>query len=442
MSAQREFARVFGAVGLIAVLAGTTLASSTEATSDRLAAAEAELAAAQKAHDQALRSDQISLLADAAAQDAANHSFYQDGAASITCIPGKGMQIGDANGDNTLRVGFYSQFRYVYNIQEEDDTPGAEIDGDNGGFEFRRNRIYLTGMMKGDIKYGILADFGPSGSFTLLDAYAGLDLGDGWMLTAGQFRAPFDREFAIGCTKQQMVELSNTFGLFGVGRTQGIMLGYEAENFDFNIMLNDGRGQANTDWNSDNTEIAFTGRVQAILAGERSQFADYTSNRDSETGFLLGGAFHYQAGADADARLAGSPFDDLFSWTVDGQFEFAGGNVAAAVYGSHIDSATSGVDDTDNYGVMVQGGIYLTEKTELVGRWEYFDFDASSDEPNIFTFGVNHYVDGHANKLQADIGFADDTVPTFLASDRTGLEPDAPGEDGQIFIRLQWQLIF
>ncbi len=75
------------------------------------------------------------------------------------------------------------------------------------------------------------------------------------------------------------------------------------------------------------------------------------------------------------------------------------------------------------------------------------------DVINIFTFGFNHYMDEDPNvKLTVDFGIAVDSIPDFstiasgafsgVDSDITGYQTDSAGEDGQIVLRAQWQLLF
>ncbi|MCK4872688.1 MAG: hypothetical protein KAS72_08185 [Phycisphaerales bacterium] len=444
MSAKRESVRLLGAVGLVVALAGS--ATATMPAAERVAAAEAELDAARTEMQQQKRDEQMNLLVDQAVQDAADRSFYLQDTVSVTHTPGKGLLFSDSTGANTLQISFRTQFRYIFNFQTDDDANvGGNVDGTSEGFEFRRNRVLATGTMKEKIGYKVQADFGPMGGFTLLDTYFDYELDEGWSIRAGQFILPFNSELLCGSYVTQAVERSHIDGLFGAGRSQGVMVTYTQEEIMFRGSFNDGMNSNNTDWNSDANEMAFTARVDWMPFGEWAQFCDYTSNRESEEGLKVGVAMHYQDGDPGDAATptslaANGP--NVWAWTIDGQFEWPGANLYASVNGLHVYSETAGVADTDNFGFVVGGGYYVTDDTEIFGRWEYMDIDGMSDEPMIFTFGANKYIDGHANKFTVDFGFTTENVPLGLNSDRVALEVDAAGEDFQLFARGQWQLMF
>ncbi|MCK4872847.1 MAG: hypothetical protein KAS72_08995 [Phycisphaerales bacterium] len=416
----------------------------------RMAALRAELDDARAGLEHERRTEQTSLLVDEATRDAVNRSFYLNNSCAVTHIPGKGVKFSDESGENTMRLGFYTQFRYTLNLQADNDTnPAGNVDGTSSGFEFRRTRIYLIGTMKRDIDYCILTDFGPTGMLTVLDANFTHHLNGTWSITAGQFPLPLLNELTIPVALQQVTELTSTLGVLGPGRTQGVNLNYDSEDLRFIASLNDGTGGINTDWNSDASEIALTARGEVRLAGEWDQFLDFTSNRESGTGAVLGAAVHYQDGDVGDGATAtsfgatpGAPAPNILLWTIDGQFEWPGANLYAVVTGRHMDPEVAGVADTDDFTYLLQGGYYLTDDTELFSRLEYIDLDAVSDDPLIVTIGVNKYFAGHANKITVDGGIATENIPLAIASDRVALEVDAAGEKNQFFLRAQWQLVF
>ncbi|MFG0252690.1 MAG: hypothetical protein ACF8NJ_07460, partial [Phycisphaerales bacterium JB038] len=215
------------------------------------------------------------------------------------------------------------------------------------------------------------------------------------------------------------------------------------ENLTLVGVISDGAGSQSQDWNSDSVDFAITGRADYVIAGDPAQFKDFTSDNSSDFGLRIGGAAHWQDGDVGDGATPGSGLKDapnVFAWTVDAQAEFQGANLFAAVLANHIDGE-AGAADADNYGYLAQGGFYFADDMELFGRWEFFDFEGLSDEPNIFTVGLNYYLNGQANKITADVGFATEEMTGVFASDSRGTEVDASGDDGQIFFRFQWQLM-
>lgn len=438
-----ECLKALGGAGLVALLAGSAIAEPNKAA--EITALEQQLQEARADYAQQLRQDELNALTAAAASDAANQSFFVGGPATAGYNgPGKGFGLSDEGGNNTLNVSAYMQFRYLYNYQ--DDFDGApNVDGTSEGFEFARNRLVLKGKLMGELDYKIQADFGRTGSFTMLDTYFDWNFEQDMTMRVGQMPTPFTWEFfGVGAANQLTVERSLVDGMLGAGRTQGLAVIYSGiENLTLIGAITDGAGAQNQDWNSDAVDFAITGRADYVFAGDPAQFHDFTSDNSSDFGFRLGGAAHWQDGDVGDGATPGSGLKDapnVFAWTVDAQAEFQGANLYAAVLANHIDGE-AGAGDADNYGYMAQGGFYFADDMELFGRWEFFDLDGVSDEPNIFTAGLNYYINGQVNKLTADVGFATEEMTGVYASDSRGIEVDASGDDGQIFFRFQWQLM-
>jgi hypothetical protein len=61
---------------------------------------------------------------------------------------------------------------------------------------------------------------------------------------------------------------------------------------------------------------------------------------------------------------------------------------------------------------------------------------------SILTIGVNRYYAKHDAKWTTDIGYGFDPVESFWATSGAGYLDDSPGDDGQIVVRTQFQLLF
>ena len=99
---------------------------------------------------------------------------------------------------------------------------------------------------------------------------------------------------------------------------------------------------------------------------------------------------------------------------------------------------------------MVQAGVYLTQKWEVFGRYEYswLDFDTSfgpieRSDMSVVTIGSNYYIDGHDLKWSTDIGFGLTQIEDFWGVNTlAGYRTDAEGAEPQIVFRTQLQLLF
>jgi hypothetical protein len=230
----------------------------------------------------------------------------------------------------------------------------------------------------------------------------------------------------------------------GPGRSHGVQLGYELDDLRGKVMVSDGEGSPagprgnDAPWYARDTEWAITARSGIKLAGNWKQFTDQQSWPDEELGILLGGAIHVESG-----EYGTDDFEtDVFKWTADCTFEFGGANLFAAVYGSHDDSNDPAVDDRDMYAFQVQGGVFLTDDLDVYARYEWGDDDSDADDLSVLTVGFNRYWYRHNVKFTADVGYAFNGVGDTWQKSLLGWRADTPGEDGQIVLRTQLQLLY
>ena len=102
------------------------------------------------------------------------------------------------------------------------------------------------------------------------------------------------------------------------------------------------------------------------------------------------------------------------------------------------------------FGIVVQGGFYVTPKLELYGRWEFGWWKQEIDEVTALNFsdmstlefGVNYYLQGQDVKWSTDIGFGLTRIGDAWANDIAGWRVDTEGAEPQIVIRTQLQLMF
>ena len=326
---------------------------------------------------------------------------------------------------------------FDYNNRDESDD-----DDNRWGFENRRTRLRFFGnVVDPTWKYFIQSDFGTSGTLGLLDAYIKKDFENNWYALGGKFVLPFSREMLVSHSKQLLVERSIVQNYFLVGRSQGVMFGYKGEQFKFDAAISDGMGAAGGTAAGalvEDSEYALTARAEFLAQGTWDQFKDFTSWEGEEFGFLLGGAVHFESD---EYGTAAGPESETFRWTVDGSFEFGAANLYAAIFGNHV--TADGMEDMDQYGFVLHGGVFLNEDWELFGRYEWADEDATGiDDLNIITVGIVKYFSGHQIKWTTDLGYALDEVTSTFSTAGAGWQADASGQDGQTVLRTQLQLLF
>ena len=369
------------------------------------------------------------LVADVLADAGCRASLLQSAA-----TPGyeKGFFIAITDNSFRLRINGRFQARFVYDHQDD----SAE-DNDRWGFENRRFRLSFSGnVIDPTWRYKIGGGFDrEGGAFETSDVYIEKDLGDGWSMRAGQFKGPFLREWLMSAFRQLAVDRSLVNAAFNQGRSDGVQLTHEGDVLAFNIMCSDGFDGDDTAALNEDTEIALTARAEWLVKGTFKQFRDFTSWSDDEFGLLLGAAGHWEKD---EYGTASGPEEETLAWTIDASAEFGNAHAFAAFVGRHLDVAGQ-----DQYGVIVQGGFFLVpEQWECFARYEFGDDHSAADDLSLLTIGVNRYFAGHDLKWTIDLGYAFNPVADFWSSSSAGWREDATGEDGQMVIRAQMQLLF
>lgn len=430
-------------VGLLAGAAALTLTgisnarpageTSNDDVAQRLAAAEAKIAAMEAAQNQSWLTEQRAseirgLVQDVLADADTRASLLQTG---MTAGYDNGAVIGSADGNWLLRTNIHIQERFIYNNQ---DDSGLDVESDRYGFEPTRVQFFLSGhVVDPSWYYHIRINTGAQDQSGLIYGYIGKDFGNGLKVQMGAMQSMLLREDIVATQYQLAVERSTVNYAFNAGYIDGVQVSWEGDKFRVYGQLSDGAFTGNTNWVLPDTEWAITGRFEFLFSGNWNQFNDFTSPRGSEGGIMAGGAIHWQRGED------GTVTEDVDSFTLTGDvsWESNGWNVFGAVMYSDTDAA-----DNNPLGVVVHGGWYWDDTWELFGRVEWTDFDVEGvDDFGILTVGVNKYFASHNNKMTLDVGYGFETIPSGLAI--TGTRGDLSGDsDGQIIIRYQWQILF
>lgn len=327
-------------------------------------------------------------------------------------------------GENTMYIAGSTQFRWTSDFRSKNQV--GKHDEYTHGFSIPLTRFRFWGnTVSKELSYGVqlAAKSGSSSSdssFNLEDAYFKYTWDNGFYVKGGQYKLPFLREELVSEERQLTVARSITNNVFTLSRSQGLELGYAAEQWRFMADFSDGAGAANTEFNSAaESDFAITARAEFMAMGnDWNRWQDLTSWKDADSNALLIGiAGHYQTsgrtgdGTDgADQKNNGNNF---FAYTADVSFEGMGWNVFGAVVGRHFDSNADGQPKLNDFGWVLQGGVFVTDQVELFARYNGLrgDKDNATSGNRSFhwlTFGGNYYVSprSHAFKITGDIVWA------------------------------------
>jgi hypothetical protein len=157
---------------------------------------------------------------------------------------------------------------------------------------------------------------------------------------------------------------------------------------------------------------------------------------------MLGLAGHWQSMGDTNPSAATSM--DMTTLTADFSFVGDGWNAYAAGIWRNMDmtAATS----ADDFGVVVQGGVFVSDQDELFARYDGFfpdDFAGATDF-NTITVGWNRYFipESHAAKFTLDLTYHFDAVTSSGIATSDGHNLLADVNDGQIGLIAQVQILF
>lgn len=362
----------------------------------------------------------------------------------------------DGSGDNTLALGGTAQFRYRLGLRSDDPPIGAD-NGTTMGFDFGAVRAWAHGnVYASNMHYRIQTLFTNDGTFVLEDAYAVYDMDNGLSLKFGQFKLPFLREENIDLERQLAVDRSETNYFFTQGYSQGIQFMYAQDQWRLQGGFSDGTLSGNTAYNSEGeADYAFNARFDYMFAGtDWNRFEQFTSWMSAPTDLagVAGAALIYESFGNTNP--SGTEVTN-FMYTLDCALQGQGWNAYGAVVGNTED--VDGADSMSNFGVVLQGGIFINNQVELFGRFDsiFLDLpDGSTQDDNLMfiTAGANYYLspESHAARFTADIVFSlnetgfDDgggNLDTFLAGGtQTGILGDP--SSGEVVLRLQASFIY
>lgn len=329
-------------------------------------------------------------------------------------------QLALANG---VDVGGFTQIRFA--VSSRDQAPPASEDLTTG-FSMRRTKLWFQSPVgdNEDWVIRIVGAFGSAGGgFVLDDAWVKHTFEEGWEFGAGQFKAPWLFEENTSSTKLLFADRSMFNEAFNQGRSQGLWIAMDNENFRFQGAITDGFASTNSEFGTEAADFNITVRGDFAFEGDMAVFGDATSWKGSEFAGRAGGAVFFQTGGGTALGTGGTTVDaDAYGITIDGGVEGDGFNVFAAF--AFVNTDVAGGTDADNMGIMVQGGWFASDDVELIAGLDFLVPDdtapAPGDEMIVLRIGMNYYIipNSHNAKLTAQINVALEKFndPLFVAS--------------------------
>ncbi len=397
----------------------------------------------------------------------------------------KGFVFRSADGNWSLRVGGFTQFRWEFNQRE---NPPSGQNEDNWGFVTARSKLTFSGgMIDPTWMWRMQLSVGSTDSTLVTDdVWVQKELAAGVFLRVGQQRFPWLREDEISESSTLFVERSALNWFFRQNRSDGMRLEVQQDAWRVfvgysNGMLVSGEGSPQLTTpspivtggvtngiapnNVSNTDYCFSGRAEWKLGGRWEQFDDMSSYHGEDGGAVLGIAAMGQQnrpnspangggdansyGVTADANIDLGSGASLFAWGAYRRVENVTNNAGTIRLNDN--------GSANQWGFQIQAGFFVTEAIELAVRCEYGDSGYVSntalasgvvtqrtgggDTLSVATAGATYHIQKTRIKLSAEVSYVFDTLQDF-ANPSAGYYKDAPGSNGQTVVRAQVQWMF
>lgn len=371
-----------------------------------------------------------------------------------------GFFLSDAAGDNALHVGAVAQVRYLASVRRVE-APLASEQRFTSGFQVQNVITRAHGSIASpDLRYRVEARFGSDGQVELEEAVLAWENEEGWAVEVGQFRPHLSREHYLEPECGLAVERSQTGRYFSPRLPQGIEASRTAQTFRFFAGLTDGlggpggAGSGNTPFDSpDEADVAVHARAEWMFAGSDWKRFDRDSSWRSTPSYagVLGAGVSWQSLGNTGASPSPAPKGSEVRATLDASVQGTGWNATIALLANHQDP--DGSPARDDFGLLVQGGYFVSDQVEVFARYDALRLDtdsmrvlAASRTLNFATLGLNWFPIRESRAVR----FTADAVCAFNRTDAL-LDPTAgdtttallgSSKPGEVDFRLQWQMSF
>lgn len=397
--------------------------------------------------DQRKKAEVKNLVQDVMNDASTRSSMLQSGDLAGISEDGK-IYLRSADGSFSFNPYGLFQFQYIYNNLPN----GAAVTGDEnvGGFQTGILRFGANGTIGSpNIGYHFELTATPDSLFTSSsnditfdEYYIYYKFDNGLKLTAGRFKQPFSRAFLINDGYQMTVERSLVDYYFGVGRSQGAMLSYRTDKWQFGVAVNNGSRNLYSNYYDTSADFAITARADYKVTGDWAQLADsFNSWSGTDQAIFVGAAVDYENGHSGGIYSSLAP-EQRIKYTADASLQNKGLSLYLAGFGNHVNDVSG--DSHDDFGVVAQAAYFVVpDKVQPFIRYSglyldnsYWSSTLSDTAINTLSAGLNWYQHRNNAKFTLDGVYVFNAMPGYTRT----LSPSTEG--GEIAIRAQYQLMF
>ena len=339
-----------------------------------------------------------------------------------------GFYIRSADGDNLLKIWFFSQIYYEYDVNDRA--------RDNNTFGLRRARLLLFGhAFSPKWRYMIMPEMttaysttntvtrtsvtgvdsgGDTFAFTLEDddvdrndrgfrllyLWGEYAASEAFNIRFGEFKTPMHRQYTTASNVQQLPDfpLTTITEPFVPGFQTGVNIWGKlaSKKFHYDLFAVNGSG---LDHVNINKSMRVGTRLVYDLLGQDVPYTDGDLAYSEEPLLAVGGHFSYER---ADGTVVGSyaPGDDMFRASMDGVLKYKGFSFDPEGYFFYNKS-----QNLKHWGMTVQTGYFIIpKKFDIDLQASAIWYDGALNDQYVFGGGWDYYFYGHPVKLQMDYG--------------------------------------
>lgn len=358
--------------------------------------------------------------------------------------PVNGAFVQSSDGEFRLQLGVYTQVRHNSNWRDAPaaDDPVFGNEDSTRGWSLNRTRIFFEGKYTDRFAYHFRTNTNNSFDTELLVAWGQLKINDRWSLRFGKQFIPLSREDWMFAQDLLTIEFSPNDFTFAIGPSLGAFVSYGGAHQRLWLSVHNGAFGGRDEFPSQETDNAGTARWEwNILGDDWAVWDDQVGRRGRSRAVMLGLSGAYQGKrieVTEGARRAGQLNADV---------SFNGDGYQIVIAGSATWLEPAGGDSFTNYGLLAQGGFFVTPESQLYAQYNLVD---PGDQPgnlkafNSIAFGYSYFPFEWTNrwKFSAELGHLFEALnDTIVApSGALGWLPATNG--GQTYLKLQAQFGF
>lgn len=246
----------------------------------------------------------------------------------------------------------------------------SDDDFNGNQFDLGATRLSFKGTVDNHFLYKLQMDFRSSPS--IKDAQVGYAFSDNFQLIAGSFKPYLSIDLDPNPGATDFINRARHVGAMLNTREIGLTALGEAGNLDYRFGMYNGTGLSR----SNDGKFLYTARLGYSIPIENGSLKVGFNGAVNQTEMEpVGKSGLVSAG---DRTLYGF-FTQFDSNSIFGTFEFLQ---------TAFDTPDAGEETiTGLFGTL---GIHLSEKTDLLGRWDHLEYDLRAHESELLTFGINH----------------------------------------------------